>query len=507
MAPMEKMRGCSLINDLKFLINNKNYSDIKIICQDDSIIYGNRAILAARSNVLDRLLFNGMKESTINEIRFPEINFNAMEIILEYLYTENFESDSISLDISIEAYHAADYFQLEILQEKIVNFVKKSLKEHHQQCDLKEKGRILAPVLLSKAVEKMSPLADNEMIKLIIEWISKTPLETIGFDNLSFQALQCLLSQTYSTQNPFVTSEYMVFRYSVIQAANNISENAISIIEKLLPNFDDLKKKNNNNNFNEECNENDYDEYFSQFEEFRLEIKEMLSIILPFIDLRRIDINILVDKIEPLQLLPTPLLLDAYRFQAREKKSLPHIRGIPLFDWNLQWDKIAKGSNLILKEYNTVVESNPGGLNTTHQNIRANNIINGEGIYEWEVIIEETCIYAWVGVCTERGLDYNIFAGQQSCAWVLGSSGKCYHNNIGSHYVSEFSSGTKIIVHLNMTERSIAFSVNGVMHPPVSTWDNLPSKLYPIVSLNSPGRIRLGPVRDWNHIQHNNRKF
>src|SRR6266542_4568415 len=94
------MRGYSLTNDLKFLINNKNYSDIKIICQDELIIYGNRAILAARSNVLDRLLFNGMKESTINEIKFPEIKFNAMEIILEYLYTENFEPESISLDIS-----------------------------------------------------------------------------------------------------------------------------------------------------------------------------------------------------------------------------------------------------------------------------------------------------------------------------------------------------------------------------------------------------------------------
>jgi hypothetical protein len=495
MAPIEKMRGCSLMNDLKFLINNKNYSDIKIICEDETIIYGNRAILAARSNVLDRLLFNGMKETTINEIKFPEINFNAMEIILEYLYTENFELDSISLDISIEAYHAADYFQLEFLQQKIVNFVKQSLKEHH--CD---KGEILAPILLSKAVEKMSPLADNEMIKLLIEWISKTPLENIGFDNLSFQALHCLLSQTHSTQNPFVTSEYMVFRYSVIQAANNISENAITVIEKLLPNLDDLK-------INDECTENDYDENFSHYEEFRLEIKEILSTILPFIDLRRIDINILTDKIEPLQLLPTSLLLDTYRFQAKEKKSLPHIRGIPLFEWNLQWDKIAKGSNLVLKESNTVVESNPGGLNTTHQNIRANNLISGEGIYEWEVIIEETCIYAWVGVCTERGLDYNIFAGQQSCAWVLGSSGKCYHNNIGSHYVTEFSSGTRIIVHLNMTERTIAFSVNGVMHPPVPTWNNLPSKLYPIVSLNSPGRIRLGSVRDWNHIQHKSRKY
>ncbi|RIA91696.1 concanavalin A-like lectin/glucanase domain-containing protein [Glomus cerebriforme] len=496
MAPMETTRGYSLANDLKFLINNKNYSDIKIICQDELIIYGNRAILAARSSVLDRLLFNGMKESSINEIKFPEIKFHAMEIILEYLYTENFESESLSLEISIEAYHAADYFQLEQLQQKIVNFVKQSLKERHQ-CDTKENGEILAPKLLSKAVEKMSPLADNDMIKLLIEWISKTSLEVIGFDSLSFQALQCLLSQTYSSQGPFVTPEYTVFRYAVIQAANNISENAISIIEKKLPVWNDLNK------MCEEYSENDSD---SQYEEIRSELKEMLSTILPFIDLRRIDTNILVDRIEPLQLLSTSLLLNAYRFQAKEKKSLPHMRGIPLFEWNLQWDKNSKGSNLFLKECNTVVESNPGGLNTTHQNVRANNLIYGEGIYEWEVVIEETCIYAWVGVCTERGLDYNIFAGQQSCAWVLGSSGKCYHNNIGLHYVTEFGSGTKITVHLNMTERSIAFSINGVMHPPVSNWSNLPSKLYPIVSLNSPGRIRLSCVRDWNHIYYKNQK-
>src|ERR1043166_6019170 len=97
MAPMET-RGYSLANDLKKLINNKNYSDIKIICQDDLLVYGNRAILAARSNVLDWLLFNGMKESSKNEIKFPEIRSFAMEVILEYLYTENFESESISLE-------------------------------------------------------------------------------------------------------------------------------------------------------------------------------------------------------------------------------------------------------------------------------------------------------------------------------------------------------------------------------------------------------------------------
>src|SRR5436305_14145069 len=129
MAPMDT-RGCSLAYDLKFLINNKNYCDIIMICQDELLVYGNRAILAARSNVLDRLLFNGMKESTINEIKFPEITSSAMEIILEYLYTENFESESISLTNCIEAYHAADYFQLDQLQQKIVNSVRRSLKDH-----------------------------------------------------------------------------------------------------------------------------------------------------------------------------------------------------------------------------------------------------------------------------------------------------------------------------------------------------------------------------------------
>jgi hypothetical protein len=53
-----------------------------------------------------------------------------------------------------------------------------------------------------------------------------------------------------------------------------------------------------------------------------------------FIDLRRIDPDILTNRIEPLKLLPMETLLDVYRFQVREKKSLLHMRGIPLFEWS-----------------------------------------------------------------------------------------------------------------------------------------------------------------------------
>src|SRR3954470_10566083 len=103
------MKGNSLKEDLKLLINNPRYSDIEILCEDGKKLHGCRAILAARSEVFDRLLYNGMKESYEKQISFPKINSFGMEIILEYTYTGfiNLTKDNI-----VEAYYAADYFQL-----------------------------------------------------------------------------------------------------------------------------------------------------------------------------------------------------------------------------------------------------------------------------------------------------------------------------------------------------------------------------------------------------------
>ncbi|CAI2180315.1 2950_t:CDS:2 [Funneliformis geosporum] len=297
-----------------------------------------------------------------------------------------------SIDNCIEAYHASDYFQLEQLQEIIVIYVKELL-ERCQNFD--NHAREIAPKLLSRAVEKMSPSADNELFTLLIEWVAKIPLEVIGFDTLSFQALQCLLSQTYSTQGPFVTPEYTIFRHAVIQATHDISENAISIIESQLPIWNELNKLQENP-------DDESDEDFTPYEKIRPAIKEMLSIILPFIDLRRIEINILADIIEPLQLLPTSHLLDAYRFQAREKKSLPHMRGIPLFEWNLQWEKNARGSNLLLRENNSVVESIPG-----------ENVSSSLALQQSFLVLKEGCM--------------TIFRGEVNYIRVVIASDTCKH--------------------------------------------------------------------------------
>src|SRR5215475_7270358 len=105
-------RGYSLKQDLRLLINNPKYSDIEILCEDEKKFYCCRAILAARSEVFDKLLYNGMKESYDNQISIQNINSTGMEIILEYTHTGLIKEGSLTKDNTVEAFYAADYFQL-----------------------------------------------------------------------------------------------------------------------------------------------------------------------------------------------------------------------------------------------------------------------------------------------------------------------------------------------------------------------------------------------------------
>ena len=80
----------------------------------------------------------------------------------------------------------------------------------------------------------------------------------------------------------------------------------------------------------------------------------------------------------------------------------------------------------------------------------------------------------------------------QSTEWSLSSTGSCSNININD-YCPSFEDGAKITVHLNMTTRACAFTVNGIKYPEVRAWDNIPSKVHPVVSLCYPGRVRIQP--------------
>jgi hypothetical protein len=469
---LKMTRGYSLEQDLKLLINNPKYSDIEILCEDEKKLYGCRAILAARSEVFDRLLYNGMKETYENQISFPKINSVGMEIILEYTYTGSIKEDLLTKDNIIESYYASDYFQLLDLQDFIIKTIKNNLKKNYTEN--------YSPELLSKIV-KIMPLSRDSLLNSLVETVATIPLNNIEFGRLSIAGLQYLLSCTHEKEEVFVTSEYEVFRYGAILAAKQVSDDAYKSIIERLPTLEQIK--------------NSFQVNGNKFITDHQKVAEELEPLIEFIDFRRINGQILVNIIEPLEIIPTEVILSVYRYKALSDNSdLNDVRGRSIYEFNYVWDESACGSNLIIEDNGKIVQARNNC--SLHQSVRAKITLESRDIFEWDVIIEKDCSSVWVGVCASENLDYKRFAGNQPTGWVLGSNGYCRNSCNDFDYCSSFrGDGTKITVHLDMNKRTIAFTVNGTKYREVSEWNNLPSKLYPVVSLKYPGRIRIQPIK------------
>ncbi|CAG8650535.1 uncharacterized protein OCT59_000957 [Rhizophagus irregularis] len=458
-------KGFSLEQDLRLLINNPKYSDVEILCEDEKKLYGCRAILAARSEVFDRLLYNGMKESYDNKISFPKINSAGMEIILEYIYTGSVKVESLKKDI-IEAFYAADYFQLSDLQD----FITKSVKNNNLV-------KNYSPELLSKISEKIPLTEDNILLNLLVETVAVMPLNNIEFGRLSITGLKYLLSCTHEKELPFATREYEVFRYSAILAAKQVSDDTCKALIELLPTLEQIENSIIVGN---------------KIITDRQKVAKELEPLIKFIDFRRIKTKILANFIEPLEIIPIEIISNSYRHVALlSNLDSCDIRGKPINLSGYVWDEKACGSKLIIEDNRKIVRT-PIGCG--HQNVRAKIALESNDIFEWDVIIEKVCCNAWVGICASENFDYDTFAGIQPTGWVLGDCGFCYNSNKKvMNYCPSFGDGTIVTVHLDMNKRTCAFTVNGTKYPEVSAWNNLPSKLYPVVSLCHPGRFRIQP--------------
>ncbi|CAB5189648.1 unnamed protein product [Rhizophagus irregularis] len=386
--------------DLRLLVNNPKYSDIEILlCEDGKKLHGCRAILAARSEVFDRLFYNGMKESYENKISFPKINSAGMEIILEYIYTGSVKEESLTKDNTVEAFYAAVYFQLSDLQD----FIFKTFKNTNF-------AKNYSPELLSKISEKMPFTEDNVLLNLLVEAVANISLNNIKFGRLSITGLKCLLSYIYEKEKPFATPEYEVFRYSAILAAKQVSNDAHKTLTKLLPTLEQIENPIKVKN-----------KFITDHQKVGKELEPLIK----FIDFRRIKVQILANIIEPLEIVPDKIISNAYRY-------------------------IALSNNLNLNNL----------INTRGTSI---NEIDYVWTFKWDVIIKKNCSWSWVGECASKNFDYQTFAGNQPTGWVFGSGG-----------LVDF-----IIV------------LNGKKYREVSEWNNLPSKIYPVVSLCYPGLFRI----------------
>ncbi|RGB21317.1 concanavalin A-like lectin/glucanase domain-containing protein [Rhizophagus diaphanus] len=306
------------------------------------------------------------------------------------------------------------------------------------------------------------------------------PLNNIEFGRLSITGLKYLLSCTHEKELPFATREYEVFRYSAILAAKQVSDDNCKALIELLPTLEQIENSIIVGN---------------KIITDRQKVAKELEPLIKFIDFRRIKTKILANFVEPLKIIPTEIIFNVYRHVALlSNLDSCDIRGKPINLSGYVWDEKACGSKLIIKDNGKIVHA-PYGC-SIHQNVRAKISLESNDIFEWDVIIEKVCCNAWVGVCASENFDYDTIAGIQPTGWVLGDYGHCYNSNRGViGYCPLFGDGTIVTVHLDMNKRTCAFTVNGTKYPEVSAWNNLPSKLYPVVSLNYPGRFRIQPHR------------
>ncbi|RIA98958.1 concanavalin A-like lectin/glucanase domain-containing protein [Glomus cerebriforme] len=452
---MFSLRGKSLENDFRRIIDDEKFHDITLKCSDGNIINGCKAILAARSDFFYSCIFIESNESeNNNSLSFNDINSTAMKIILEFLYTSKVEKENLNVNNVIEIYYASIRFDLVDLQDLIIDFIKEFLMN---------KNVVIGKKLLSKCVEKFSLGRDNEVSKILVDWVAKNKLEKNKIDSLSLEGLRYLLKKTFDAQIPFATPEFNIWEYALSKVTRKIIQDE-SLVETI------LEEKSFSLCYPREIEE----------------IKNQLTPLIGYIDLKRMDAREIDQCVVPFNIYHPQRISDGYRYislnEENEDEGLGFIRGIPIFKWKnnvLDLKVSGNGSTVEAKEF-TQLKSILGDL-----------IFKGRGVYEWKILIEKLCKKVYIGICNiNEDLKKN---DQGYHGWVLGSDGYVYHKGKWKWYDAKYKECDKVTVHLDMKKKTCAFSINNNKKPIVFEWKNIPSQVYPIVSLGYGSKLRIEP--------------
>ncbi|CAB4381371.1 unnamed protein product [Rhizophagus irregularis] len=215
---------------------------------------------------------------------------------------------------------------------------------------------------------------NNEFVNLLCDSINSMSLKSIEYLNLNFKALEYILSNVKREEGTkiFSISEYDLFHYVILWAANEISEEALSFYESCLPSSKTLKNFNRNSNVS-------LDIYNIQgHAKYQSTMITKTYPLLNLVKLERIHPFIISNIIEPLDgLIDSKTLIGVYR-----KQALLAGKHICLNDISLQWDDNARGSNMYLKSTSVVVSNS-----LSHEWIRIAVPISGQDIFEWDIVV------------------------------------------------------------------------------------------------------------------------
>eukprot|EP01127_Copromyxa_protea_P024473 TRINITY_DN9669_c0_g1_i2.p1 TRINITY_DN9669_c0_g1~~TRINITY_DN9669_c0_g1_i2.p1 ORF type:complete len:1002 (+),score=159.74 TRINITY_DN9669_c0_g1_i2:85-3090(+) len=124
----EKLNSSStLSDDMRFLVNNKSYTDVVFMVEDQPV-YALRGILVARSEFFRVMFGSALQESTKTTIDITDVKYTAFVQVMEFIYTDTIDTSNMCFDDAVLLLSAANRYMLERLKRMCESFIIKNIR-------------------------------------------------------------------------------------------------------------------------------------------------------------------------------------------------------------------------------------------------------------------------------------------------------------------------------------------------------------------------------------------
>jgi len=398
------IREPTIEDAVKSLLFNDELSDIRIQCNDGTILPANRVILAARSEVFKKMLFGNFQEASDRVIRV-DYNGVVVQAILEFIYTNdapvlsilledetaNFVEDVLpgSVDTLVSVAAAADCFNLPTLYQTV--------------CQLMQDHPDLTCLFLDASLAQGLPSPENDdesLLNLALHSLWSNPSLLLQSEYLGQMSPNTL--KRFLKGSEIVASELELFNMIVKWADHN--DKGITLVE------DDFEDKPS-----------------------RLDSARTMT---QYIQLQHVPPHQLAEEITKSGLVTKDQLLEAYKAQAMQAAAAIDLEDV--------FQRFPKRRGCFTWKYSASTVWTPSSQKLETKLLDGPAMKSGSS-YQWTIHIESNCADAWLGMVATGSsssssppsspksvVSPHAFLGTQQGDWIHGSYGFGCHDFEGS---------------------------------------------------------------------------
>ncbi|CAM6097904.1 unnamed protein product [Calypogeia fissa] len=500
--------SAELLRNLRLMVNKPAFSDVVFLCSDGKRVPASRILLTGRSEVLKSMFMNGMAESSLSEIRMPEISSPVLLAVFEFFYTGTlFDHQPQDWRVACEVILASRFFllpDLEMITRKFMHSLTSAVVD-----DLPRAAAMLTEAV---AMKSLCDETDENLIELVTI-LSSNWSESMYIKSLSENAVDYVLRNSGGNcehDGKFSFEEYLRFRQVIRwwlyqnQFGSHGTEKLLTIIapdvEEALSLCRDPDKCERI-----KCPPEDDTCLVHDWNCWRVDeaSRNAAMRLMSNIDCRRIHPALLAKVVEPLEVISAVEILNCFRFLALK----PMIFTLP----ECCWKHVEQYESYCTSERHYVLQKTQNRVGLA---VMTAAMSRSYGVHQWSFVIDETVdSFAEIGfiyyASTKLELDGERLSDQYG-ARVLKFEG--HDVSVSTKRAGGLMEWKVLMGALNEINSLVVFNYNAFVHSCSlsiggidfgNCWEHLPSEVYyPAVCLGtgSRGRVRIELVSGFDIV-------